>query len=111
MLTFLSHHFSDKVFTLLCYFGMEFSTQEQFFSSDSSIHEYIPFLGIKPDENGMYTIGDVMFTAEEILWLYGTGDDIERNGHPSSMARWPGSWNSEYMLTVCAPLHCIAGRS
>ena len=27
----------------------------------------------------MYTIGDAMFTAEELLWMYGIGDDIERN--------------------------------
>merc|ERR1719510_2224602 len=30
-------------------------------------------MGIKPDQDGMYTIGDAMFTAEELLWMYGTG--------------------------------------
>ena len=78
---------------------MDFSSQELFFPSDSSVHECIPFLGIKPDENGMYTIGDAMFTAEELVWLYGTGDDIERNGHPSSMARWPSSGGSKYLFS------------
>ena len=46
----------------------------------------------------MYTIDDTMFTAEELLWLFGT-DDTERNGIANPLARWPGSGNSEYIFS------------
>merc|ERR1711974_223783 len=50
------------------------------------------FMGIKPDENGMYTIGDVMVTAEELLWLFGT-EGTDRNATPNPMALWPVTGN------------------
>jgi len=62
-------------------------------------------IGIEPDENGMYTIGDAQFTAEELLFLYGTGDDIERNGHPSSMARWPASGGTKGVMPYVFASH------
>ena len=46
----------------------------------------------------MYTLDDTMFTAEELLWMFGTVD-TERNAHPNPMARWPGSGNSEYIFS------------
>merc|ERR1711981_499613 len=55
--------------------------------------------GIKPDENGMYTLDDTMFTAEELLWMFGTAD-TERNAHPNPMARWPGSGNTKGVMPV-----------
>ena len=52
--------------------------------------------GIKPDENGLYKLGDTEFTAEQIMWLFGTDSEDpdhhgDRNAHQSAFSKWPSS--------------------
>ena len=59
---------------------------------------YILFQDIKPDENGLYKIGDTFFNGEQLLWLYGTDtndtdNDSDRNANGWAFAKWPASWN------------------
>ena len=63
---------------------------------------YILFQDIKPDENGLYKIGDTMFTGDQLLWLYGTNtndtdnNDSDRNAAEWAFAKWPGMGDCKY---------------
>merc|ERR1711962_232849 len=64
------------------------------------------FFGIKPDENGLYKIGDTMFTGDQLLWLYGTStndtdnNDSDRNAHPDAFRKWPGLWGYKGVMPI-----------
>ena len=57
-----------------------------FFEQTLNQNNIYTYLGVVPNENCMYIIGDMVMTEDQLLEAYGL---VARNGHPDPAKLWP----------------------